>query len=149
MAELERPRTRPDKKQVKERTVDDEELQLEDRIRDLREYFDERKNQITTETVNDGNVNTEASSTDIESSHVHSEHIIQEAATNSEINSNENNADTNTTTQEIVIDTEKNINEIPIVYDQTLVTEEINEPSVTTNDYNNVIVENRTVCISL
>ncbi|CAF3443010.1 unnamed protein product [Rotaria socialis] len=143
MAELERPRTRPDKKQVKERTVADEELQLEDRIRDLKEYFDERKNQTTNETVDDGNVNTEASSTDTESSHVHSEHIIQEMATNSEINSNENNADTNTTTQEIVIGTEKNINETPIVYDQTLVTEEINEPSVTANDYNNVIVENR------
>ena len=100
--------------------------------------------------MNDGNVNTEqASSTDIESSHVHSEHIIQETATNSEINTNENSADTNITTQEIVIGTEKNINQVPIVYDQILVTEEINEPSVTTNDNNNTIVETRLVCILL
>jgi len=39
------------------------------------------------------------------------------------------------------------VNELPIESDQTTVTEEMNEPSVTINDNNNEIVENTTVCI--
>jgi hypothetical protein len=39
------------------------------------------------------------------------------------------------------------VNEIPIESDQTTVTQEMNEPSVTINDNNNEIVENTNVCI--
>jgi hypothetical protein len=39
------------------------------------------------------------------------------------------------------------VNEPPIESDQTTVTEEMNEPSVTINNNNNEIVENTTVCI--
>ncbi|CAF0819959.1 unnamed protein product [Rotaria sordida] len=129
MAELERPRIRSEKKQAKERTVDDEESQLENRIRDLKEYFAERQNETTDETVDNNNLNTEESSTDIEQNHVHSEHT-----TNSEINTDESHMKSDETTQDI------GINE----YDQTTVTEQINEPSITINDNNNETVENRT-----
>ncbi|CAF4301896.1 unnamed protein product, partial [Rotaria sp. Silwood2] len=138
MAELERPRIRSEKKQVKEKTVNDEELQLEDRIRDLKEYFTERKNQTADETVDNTNVNTEESSTDIEQNPAHSEHIVQEITTNSEINTNES-------TQQIVMNTENNINELPIVNNQTTITEQINETSLTINDNDNEIVENRII----
>ncbi|CAF0898086.1 unnamed protein product [Adineta steineri] len=122
MAELERPRIRSEKKQVKERTTDDEESQLENRLRDLKEFFEERKN----ETIDDTNVNTEEISNDNEEdSNVQTEQISEEPIVNSEINTNEHHVDTNIS---------DNVNELPIESNQMMVTEETNTPSIAIND---------------
>jgi hypothetical protein len=82
-----------------------------------------------------------------EQNHVNSEEIIKEMTTNLEINTNENHIESDQATEKTVTNTESNVNELPIESDHITITEEINEPSLTINDNNNEIVENRIVRI--
>ncbi|UJR33312.1 hypothetical protein I4U23_020762 [Adineta vaga] len=135
MAELERPRIRPDKKQVKETTVEDEESQLEDRIRGLKEFFEERKNQTADELVDDDNSNIDIISNDNEENLITTDLSHTESTTNAEPITSEKQIESEQLKDEISTNVENNVEELsPLETDHASVIEETSEPLITNND---------------
>lgn len=136
----------------------EEELPLEDRIRNLKEFFDERrvsdfiplehfnvfcsfKNQTEEQQNANENSNSEQVTPTNEQNPINSPQINEETAIHSETHVDENNTISNQTNDVIVTD---NANESSVVSNQVI----IDEPSATIVDTNTETIENTAVCFN-